>query len=553
MGLLLTSFAVMLLLMGRENNRWITGSIRLRIEQATLNDDLQRMASDLERDVSERTQAEIALQEREAELREAQRVAHVGDWGWLPEANKTEWSEELYRIFGRDPGLPAPSVQEHAHFMTSESFARMKTAIAACRDTGAPSEIDLELVRPDGAAAWISARGEAQRDADGRITRIRGTAQDITARTHAEQNIAKLHEKMAEHVNALRRHEQDMTAIAKLSDILQSCHSTAEAYPIIVTTASNLFRETNGALALTAGGTHELETVAQWGANQTMLPEFSFDDCWALRTGQRHEVSGPGSGTECRHFKSAPRGSYVCLPLTVHGETSGLLHLNVAADRVVDEDLRWQMLAFGDVVKLSLSNLELRETLSKQAMRDQLTTLFNRHYLAETLPREIYRAQRNHMTLCLSMLDIDHFKVFNDAYGHDAGDVILRELGALLGGSLRASDIACRYGGEEFLLVLPDCDLNGARARLRQIRLEIKRKTIVFHGQALPSVTMSVGLAQLGGDLASADALITAADEALYAAKRNGRDRIEIFRSQIRQTAPMLPSAQPALPHAVVK
>jgi diguanylate cyclase (GGDEF)-like protein len=211
------------------------------------------------------------------------------------------------------------------------------------------------------------------------------------------------------------------------------------------------------------------------------------------------------------------------------------------------------MLAFGDVVKLSLSNLELRETLSKQAMRDQLTTLFNRHYLAETLPREIYRAQRNHMTLCLSMLDIDHFKVFNDAYGHDAGDVILRELGALLGGSLRASDIACRYGGEEFLLVLPDCDLNGARARLRQIRLEIKRKTIVFHGQALPSVTMSVGLAQLGGDLASADALITAADEALYAAKRNGRDRIEIFRSQIRQTAPMLPSAQPALPHAVVK
>jgi PAS domain S-box-containing protein len=255
MGLLLTSFAVMLLLMGRENNRWITGSIRLRIEQATLNDDLQRMASDLERDVSERTQAEIALQEREAELREAQRVAHVGDWGWLPEANKTEWSEELYRIFGRDPGLPAPSVQEHAHFMTSESFARMKTAIAACRDTGAPYEIDLELVRPDGAAAWISARGEAQRDADGRITRIRGTAQDITARTHAEQNIAKLHEKMAEHVNALRRHEQDMTAIAKLSDILQSCHSTAEAYPIIVTTASNLFRETNGAMAVNAGET----------------------------------------------------------------------------------------------------------------------------------------------------------------------------------------------------------------------------------------------------------------------------------------------------------
>ena len=202
------------------------------------------------------------------------------------------------------------------------------------------------------------------------------------------------------------------------------------------------------------------------------------------------------------------------------------------------------LLAFGAALVLMgrannqwvTDNIRLRIRLSEQAIRDQLTTLFNRHYLDETLPREIQRARRDNTTLSIALLDIDHFKDLNDAHGHDAGDMVLKALGALLRGSLRAGDIACRYGGEEFLLVLPECDVNEAQVRLRQICLEFKRRTLVFRGRPLPNVTMSIGLAQLGEDLASSDNLISAADRALYTAKREGRDTIEIFSKEVRQT-----------------
>ena len=138
------------------------------------------------RDVSARELAETALWERGVELKEAQRLAHVGSWMWQTDTDVLQWSEELYRIFGRETGQPAPTLEEHAQFMSPESFARFKAAMEACRDKAKPYEIDLEFTRPDGSAAWISVRGEAQSATDGRMVRIRGTAQDITERKHAE-------------------------------------------------------------------------------------------------------------------------------------------------------------------------------------------------------------------------------------------------------------------------------------------------------------------------------------------------------------------------------
>ena len=147
---------------------------------------------------------------------------------------------------------------------------------------------------------------------------------------------------------------------------------------------------------------------------------------------------------------------YLCVPLMVQGETLGVLCLLGGEQKdghFVDQQLA---VAIGEGIKLALFNIELREELREQAIHDPLTGLYNRRYLEDSLTRELYRAQRQNTSLCVSMLDIDHFKVINDTFGHAAGDALLAELGRILRENLRKSDIACRYGGDEFVLILPD-------------------------------------------------------------------------------------------------
>lgn len=189
--------------------------------------------------------------------------------------------------------------------------------------------------------------------------------------------------------------------------------------------------------------------------------------------------------------------------------------------------------------ELAEVNARMVEVLRAQAIRDPLTGLFNRQYLDETLMRELRRSRRRKGPFSLAMLDIDHFKIFNDTYGHAAGDEVLKELGKLLRETVRASDIACRYGGEEFVLVLLDADLAAGLPTVERVCREIKRKQCVYRGQTLPGITVSAGLAQYPVHGTSPEELLRAADEALYAAKNAGRDRIEISSAHPeRKTAP---------------
>jgi diguanylate cyclase (GGDEF)-like protein/PAS domain S-box-containing protein len=181
--------------------------------------------------------------------------------------------------------------------------------------------------------------------------------------------------------------------------------------------------------------------------------------------------------------------------------------------------------------ELAAVNARMMQVLRAQAVRDPLTGLFNRQYLDETLGRELRRAHRRGAPLSVAMLDIDHFKIFNDTYGHAAGDEVLRELGNVLRETGRGSDIACRYGGEEFVLVLLDADLAAALPSVERICGEIKRRRCVYRGQTLPGISVSAGLAQYPVHGGSPEELLRAADEAMYAAKRAGRDRIEVYAS----------------------
>ncbi len=167
----------------------------------------------------------------------------------------------------------------------------------------------------------------------------------------------------------------------------------------------------------------------------------------------------------------------------------------------------------------------LQAKLREQAIRDSLTSLFNRRFLEETLDREVSAAARSRNPLTIIMLDLDHFKEFNDEYGHEAGDTVLRFVGSLLRGNTRSSDISCRYGGEEFIVVLPGATLELARERAEFLRLTFEQTEIAFGGKVLHA-TLSAGAAAFPTHGSTREELIRAADTALYGAKRLGRNRV---------------------------
>jgi len=220
--------------------------------------------------------------------------------------------------------------------------------------------------------------------------------------------------------------------------------------------------------------------------------------------------------------------SYLCLPMLAQGEAIGILHLRSPAPGNENSLETVAQLAgtMGEGVALALANLKLRETLRRQAIRDDLTGLFNRRYMEETLERELHRVARLGIPLGLAMLDLDHFKNYNDTFGHHAGDELLRTLGRLIRSQIREDDIACRYGGEEFIIIMPGASQEVTLERTEQMRQCVKQIHELRPNQFLHPITISIGLAIFPDNGASGSALIQAADTALYQAKKEGRDRV---------------------------
>jgi len=360
---------------------------------------------------------------------------------------------------------------------------------------------------------------------------IQCNIRDITARKQAESRAQTANDELLILVEELQWRDREMQLLNHMNDLLQSCVTQAEAYQVITLNAEELFLGQNGSLAILQGAEQRFEVVASWGTEAIIEPSFLLEDCWALRRGQLHEVFDAQSGLVCRHFIHPPEAGYLCLPLTVQGETLGVLSLIDSATRKGEHQLSLQQLAatVGETIKLSLSNLKLRDALRQQAIHDPLTGLFNRRYLDETLPREMSMAWRRKSPLCVVMLDIDGFKEFNDSFGHGPGDALLREFGRIVGERLRNSDIACRYGGDEFVLVLPDSSIADTHERVEQIRAFLKGFQIHYGEQVFDMINISAGIAQTPEDGTTASEVLRSADEAMYIAKQGGRDRIVIY------------------------
>jgi diguanylate cyclase (GGDEF)-like protein len=222
----------------------------------------------------------------------------------------------------------------------------------------------------------------------------------------------------------------------------------------------------------------------------------------------------------------------MCLPLIAKGDILGLLHLRTKAsaqgedNRDIISQLQEVAAIFAEYLSLSIANIKLWEKLADQSVRDPLTRLFNRRYMEETMQREILRAARKQTKIGVIMADIDHFKQFNDTHGHKAGDELLIKLADLFKSKIRGSDIACRYGGEEFILFLPESSAEETYKRAEYLREEVKNLKVYFHEQLLPSITLSLGITTYPDHGIELNDLIREADIALYKAKEQGRDRV---------------------------
>ena len=268
--------------------------------------------------------------------------------------------------------------------------------------------------------------------------------------------------------------------------------------------------------------------IASWGELPSAERMFAPDDCWALRRGQTHLLSKDQDGPRCLHLPNPlPAVSY-CLPMQAQGETLGVLHVQSQHEENLDEAKRQLAYTVVEQAGMALSNLKLREALREQSIRDPLTGLYNRRYMEEVLKQQLSRVTRQLHPLGIIMIDIDHFKRFNDTYGHAAGDALLRELGQLLQSNIRGEDIACRYGGEEFTLIMPDASLEIAQRRAEHLRQEAEQLRLQEAGRSHEGITLSMGVAIYPQHGRTIETVLRAADAALYRAKQEGRDRVVV-------------------------
>ncbi|MFC4427822.1 diguanylate cyclase [Deinococcus navajonensis] len=325
----------------------------------------------------------------------------------------------------------------------------------------------------------------------------------------------------------LERRNLEVTRLSELSDALQSCQNTEEGHRLLAVALPRLFPEWSGSLSTLNASRNVLERRVVWGTPaHPALPDLHDpSSCWALRRGHAY---APGDlGLPCvQHAGQA--GPYLCLPLLTQHEALGTLQLFSGPEvPTLPEQTRQYAQAVGQQLGLALGNLRLRETLRQQSIRDPMTGLFNRRYLEETLERELYRARRAGSPLSVLGIDVDHFKTFNDTYGHEAGDAVLKAVASAMQDFFRAEDIVCRYGGEEFIVVLLHAPHGDSLVRANAFRDHIAGLNVKHDRQALGQVTVSIGVASFPEHAELGPALLNQADQALYLAKRSGRNRVD--------------------------
>ena len=482
--------------------------------------------------VSERTRLE-ALASQLAAIVESSYDAIIGE---TIDGTIVSWNQGAERMYGYSA---AEAIGQPVSMLSVAQRADEIPQILAKIGRGDPIEpYQTVRRRKDGTPVDISLVISPVRNARGRIVAASAIARDITGQKRTEAALVEANDKLTAWLSQLERETHEIALLNQMSHLLQTCVTEGETGKIIRKYAEQLFPADSGAVCVRNTSLDLVEMACSWGSWPPAEQVFSRKDCWALRHGQLHAVTNPGVDLLCPHWShEASPADALCVPMMAQGESLGVLLLRRPAAQAGDSgnapahrgvSRKELAVTVAGHIALALANLGLRESLRTQSIRDSLTGLYNRRYLNEVLEREIRRAARGRRQLAVIVLDVDGFKGLNDTYGHDAGDTFLRLLGALLQKRVREEDVACRYGGDEFVLLLTETSLETAKKRARELRDGVKTLSVPHRGQYLTPPTVSLGAALYPDHGASADELIRAADDALYKAKARGRDRLVV-------------------------
>ena len=479
-------------------------------------------------DITERKQAEAALSQSEERFRLMAWATQDAIWDWDLKTNQILWGEGLQKIFHYSADTTQATPEWRIDHIHPQDRAKVKRVIDQALEDGMEFwSKEYRFRRVDGTHADIMDRGYILRDDAGKPNRMIGSMMDITERKYMESTLLQSNEQMGHFVNELQQRNQQIALLNEMSHLLQASQSSQEAYETIADMANQLFPQTAGALYLLNASRDQVSAVASWGEISFAGQIFAPSVCRALR----HSPTRPLPLNEdepwaCCMYSAQPPAATYCLPIHMQKEIIGIFHLQSASKENLTEMKRQLVSTVIEQSEMALFNLKLREALLEQSIHDSLTGLYNRRYMEEALKQQLSRVTRQLHPLCVIMIDIDHFKGFNDTHGHAAGDAVMRALGKFLIGNVRGGDIACRYGGEEFILIMPDTSLEAAHQRAEFLKQGVKRLHVQDAGQSFEGITLSLGVAVYPQHGRTMETILRAADVALYRAKQEGRDRV---------------------------
>ena len=349
---------------------------------------------------------------------------------------------------------------------------------------------------------------------------------EMRRRALAEAELGQATSALKEGMQRLQRHSLEIDLLSSLIEAVQACQDTSEFAAVAGPMVQSIFSGFSGCMALLNPGKTLLVKVAHFGGVELMALSFPPQDCWAIRRGQPYLVTARLNVPVCTHLTGAKHGESFCLPLIAQAELMGLFFLASDSGRPLDQSRQKLATVVAEQMSLALANLTLRERLRAQSTRDPLTGLFNRRYMEENFDLLKARSGEANGRFAVLMADIDHFKVFNDTYGHDAGDHVLKEVSKVLHQHMRAQDILCRYGGEEMVMLLPELSVELATERAEECRKAVEAHPLSYQGRDIGRLTISMGVSVYPEDGADIEQLVKCADQALYRAKDGGRNRV---------------------------